>query len=300
MRPDPFRRACLLGTLAAFPARSFGRSEDSDTSIRINSIDTIVSDMRLKNDLPLLGPPKGPSWATGPGSVVMGNDPRGSRTPAWWNPANPRFKSGVYWNAFLPWMVIWDGVGHQATNTRVQIRRLKAWIRSRRTDAWQPVGPAAAGLDGAHYAKDSQSGDFGRPDVRVEPDGSHSIRPPAHPAIYHGWWGSGPTTIDGPDVGAVFVTLQARLVVDRRERFDDRDTARYMVQVGADYYPDTKTQVSAFAPVSYNPGIGLSRFKLVKPEWQAFNFATIDVGVQDPGGAAITVADFRRAPPPLE
>jgi hypothetical protein len=38
----------------------------------------------------------------------------------------------------------------------------------------------------------------------------------------------------------------------------------------------------------------------VTDTWSAFNFATIDVGVQDPGGAAISVAEFRSAPPPLE
>ena len=110
----------------------------------------------------------------------------------------------------------------------------------------------------------------------------------------------GKLTIDAPDVAAVFVTLQARLIPDRNERPDDRQQARLLIQIGADYSPARNTPVSAFAPASYNPGVGVSRAKRVTDTWNAFNFATIDVGVQDPGGAAISVAEFRSAPPPLE
>jgi hypothetical protein len=299
MRPDLTRRACVLAAAtAALPSITLAKSEGGERAGAVNSVETIVSDMRLKNDLPLAGAPKGPGWTTGPGHVVMGNDPRGTRTPSWWVPANGRFKSDAYWNVVFPWFVIFDGVGHEGTNTRVQIRGMKVWIKGRRSGDWRLAG-ASDRVDGAHYAKHLQGGDIGKPDVRIEPDGSSAIRPPGGPATYHGWC-CGPASIDGPDVAAVFVTLQARLVVDRRDRPDDRSTSRYLVQVGADYYPDAKTQVAAFAPVAFNPGVGLSRFKLVTTQWQAFNFATIDVGVHDPGGASITVAEFRRAPPPLD
>jgi len=81
---------------------------------------------------------------------------------------------------------------------------------------------------------------------------------------------------------------------------DDRAQAKYLVHVGADYYPDATTKLSAFAPVAYLPGVGVSRAKLVTSEWRAFNFATLDVGVEDPGGASISEAELRAAPPPLE
>jgi hypothetical protein len=299
MRPAPTRRACLIAAASsALPAPAFARSGDGASGDRINSVETIISDMRLMNDMPLAGAPKGPGWAVGPGHVIMGNDPRGTRTPRWWNPANTRYKSGAYWTVILPWFWIYDGVGHVGTNTRVQVRGFKTWIKSRRTDVWREAGTGSA-IDGAHYAKTSYPGDVGKPDVRKEPDGTVAIRPPGGPAMYHGWC-CGPATIDAPDVAAVFVTLQARLVADRRDRPDDRDTSRYLMQVGADYYPDAATRVAAFAPDSYNPGVGLSRFKLVTSEWQAYSFATIDVGAQDPGGAAITALEFRRNPPPLD
>ncbi|HYF59409.1 MAG TPA: hypothetical protein VEA81_10680, partial [Burkholderiaceae bacterium] len=124
-------------------------------------------------------------------------------------------------------------------------------------------------------------------------------RPPGGDAVFHGWC-CGRTPIDGADVGAVFVTLQARLVRDSPSRPDDRDRARYLLHVGADYYPDRDTTVAAFAPTGYNPGVGLSRAKRVTSQWQAFNFATIDAGVVTTPGTTISVRALRAAPPPLE
>ena len=57
--------------------------------------------------------------------------------------------------------------------------------------------------------------------------------------------------------------------------------------------------MSDLAPAYYFPGIGVSRAKLVSNDWQAFNFATIDAGVQDPGGG-LTEAELRSNPPPLQ
>ncbi len=264
----------------------------------LNSIETIVEDMRQMNDLPLAGAPPGPGWQTGPGHVVMGNDPRGTRTPDWWSPANPRYKSADYWTVLLPWLVVYDGVGNTAVNTRVQLRNLRVYVQSRATGRWLQRA-AAHGVEGAIYPKHLQGEVTVRPDERREADGSTSILPPRAAGVYHGWC-CGPIRIDGPDVAAVFVTVQARLVPDRPTAGDDRAAARYLLQVGADYYPDAKTRISAFTPANFNPGVGLSRFKRVTSAWQAFNFATLDVGVQSPGGAAISVSSFRAAPPPLE
>ena len=117
--------------------------------------------------------------------------------------------------------------------------------------------------------------------------------------VFHGW-SSGFSRIDGPDIGAVFLTLQARLVKDKDSGTDDRDRAKYLIHVGGDYYPETSTRASDLAPAYYFPGIGLSRAKLVNNNWQAFSFSTINVGVEDPGGATLTEAELRANPPPLE
>ena len=290
--------ACQANPDDTKPSSKTNSDKGSTGSSPINSIETVITDMSRGNDMALAGVPSGPGWATGPGHVVMGNDPRGSRTPDWWTPANRRYKSQDYWTTVLPWFVVFDGVGHDASNTRVQIRNLRVFVKRRSDGQWTLVGSSVQ-VSGELYPKHLQGDTTRKPDERSESDGSTSVKAPGGNLAYHGWC-CGKLTIDAPDVAAVFVTLQARLIPDRSERPDDRQQARLLIQIGADYYPDRNTPVSAFAPASYNPGVGVSRAKRVTDTWSAFNFATIDVGVQDPGGAAISVAEFRSAPPPLE
>jgi hypothetical protein len=250
------------------------------------------------NDTALAGVPSNYGWARGPGHVVMGNDPRGTNTPSWWTVNNSYYKSGAYWNAVLPWFVVFDGVGNAASNTRVQLRNLKLYIKSKRSNTWNLI-TSSTGVGGELYPKSLQGSDTTSPNVRTESDGSTSVLPPSGNLVFHGW-GGGITQIDGADVGALFITVQARLVKDRASGADDRSAAKYLVHVGGDYYPDRSTRTSDLAPSYYFPGIGVSRAKLVSNEWQAFNFSTLDVGVEDPGGGVMTEAQLRAAPPPLE
>ncbi len=267
------------------------------TTGAINSIDTIVNDMKLNNDVVLAGVPSSRGYAAGPGHVIMGNDPRGSRTPNWWNPANSYYKSGAYWNHITPWMVIFDGVGNAASNTRVEMRNMKAYYKSRSTGQWVLLSQGA--VDGSNYPKTLIGSNVTPPDIRSVGGGVVSVRPPNGDSVFHGWCCA--RTLPAPaDIAAIHITLQARLTVHDASRPDDRAAARYLVQVGGDYYPDGGTNINAFAPDYFNPGIGLSRSKLVGNAWQSYSFTTINVGVQDPGGASISEAELRRAPPPLD
>jgi hypothetical protein len=227
---------------------------------------------------------------------MMGNTPRGTNTPSWWNVSNQRYKSSAWWNAILPWIVIFDGVGNQASNTRVQVRDMKIYMKSKKSGSWKLLNHSV-GVSGENYPKSLQGDNVTTPDSRTESDGSTSIRPPGGNLVFHGWGSF--SDIDGSDVAAIFMTLQARLVKDRANGSDDRGSAKYLIHVGGDYYPDRSTRVSDLAPAYYFPGIGTSRAKLVSNDWQAFNFATVDVAVQDPGGA-IGVSELRANPPPLQ
>jgi hypothetical protein len=266
-------------------------------SATINSVDTIISDMRLMNDTQLAGIPSNYGWSRGPGYVMMGNTPRGTNTPSWWHVNNSYYKSSAWWNAVLPWFVVFDGVGNNASNTRVQVRDMKIYMKSRKSGAWKLLNHPV-GVGGENYPKSLQGDNVSTPDRRTESDGSTSIRPPGGSMVFHGW-GGGFSDIDGSDVAAMFMTLQARLVKNNPAGNDDRSSAKYLIHVGGDYYPDRSTRVSDLAPAYYFPGIGVSRAKLVSNDWQAFNFATIDAGVQDPGGG-LTEAELRSNPPPLQ
>jgi hypothetical protein len=269
----------------------------SGTTSTPNSVQTIIDDMRLMNDAALAGIPTQYGFATGPGHVVMGGDPRGVATPPWWTTNNPSFKSSAYWNTLIPWLVVFDGVGNGASNTRVEMRNLKAFYKSKSTGRWVQITQGA--VDGENYPKHLTGSNTTPPDLRTEASGTKSIRPVGGDLVFHGWC-CGKAAIDAPDVAAVYVTTQARLIVSDPARPDDRRLSRYLLHVGADYYPTASTHISAFAPSEYNPGLGMSRAKLVKDAWQSFSFTTVNVGRVEANGSAITEQELRAAPPPLE
>jgi hypothetical protein len=262
----------------------------------INTLDTIVSDMRLKNDAVLRGyENRTVGWYVGPGNVALGNDPRMTNAPDWFKQAYPSYIDGTYMRALLPWLVIFDGVNNEATNTRVHIRGMRAWILSRSTGEWRSLG-LSPGVSGYNTGKSSLVGGSASEDKRTNADGSVEIKPPSDTSLaWHGWWNNGRVVIDPTDIQALLFTLQARLTVDNPGITDDRARSQYLVQVGADYYRDQNWSWTVPAP-----GVGTSRSKLVKNEWQAFSLFTFtDVGVSEPGGG-ITEAAFRRNPPPLD
>lgn len=274
-----------------------GSASAASLSGKTNSIDIVVDDMKLNNDLRLAGVPLERGWATGPGFVTMGNDPRGTRSPVWWNPGNQYYKSAAWWTHFVPWMVVFDGVGNAATNTRVELRQLKAYYKSRATGQW--ILLAQGQIEGLNFPKYLNAVSAGSPDIVSLGGGAVSVLPPPTDLHFHGWCCG--TALPNPaDIAAIHVTTQARLAVNNRNLPDDRAAARYLVQVGADYYPDASLNVNAFAPDNWNPGVGLSRSKLVGNSWQSYSFTTIDVGVQTPGGASISEAELRANPPPLD
>ncbi len=261
----------------------------------VNSVQEIINDMKLYNEGELAGVDKGNGWASGPGYVIMGNIPRGTNTPSYWRPANTHFKSSATWNAVIPWLVVFDGVGNGATNTRVQMRNIKLYMKRKSTNRWEVI--INQPISGEDYPKSLQGDQTTRADIRYEADGSRSLKPNGRNRVFHGW--GSPVNFDAWDLKALVTTVQARLVVDNPARPDDRSRAKFLIHVGADYYPETTTRVAATAPAYYFPGVGVSRAKFVRNEWRAFNFSTIDAGKPEPGGS-ISTQELINNPPPLE
>jgi hypothetical protein len=250
----------------------------------------MIDDMRLMNDTALKNVNPVYGWAHGPGYVQMGNDPRGINTPSWWQSSNPSLVNGNYLTHLLPWAVMFEGVGNNAWNTRVQIRNLRAFVLSKSSGQWRQ-SHSADRLDGHYCPQDGNYyGCSTGLDERAEASGGASIKPQPGMNV-HGWFG-GRGAIDGPDVGAVVVTFESRLVLDDPQGPDDRASAKYLFHVGADYYPgDTQTVLM--------PSVAISRSKLISSDWKAFNMTTFsDVGSQEPGGG-ITQAQLRANPPPI-
>ena len=261
----------------------------------VNSVQEIINDMKLYNEGELRGVDRGMGWATGPGFVVMGNNPRGTNTPSYWQPANTQFKSNATWNAVIPWLVVFDGTGNAASNTRVQLRNIKLYMKRKSTGHWEVIQNMA--VSGEDYPKSLQGSNTVKANIRYEADGTRSLKPNGNDRVFHGW--GSPIKFDAWDVKALLTTVQARLVLDNPNGTDDRSRAKYLIHVGADYYPEVTTRVGATAPAYYFPGVGVSRAKYVRNDWRAFNFSTIDAGRPEPGGS-ISTSELISNPPPLE
>ena len=280
----------------ATPATDATPPPPNPKSGTVNSLDTVVDDMRLRNDFILRGYEHYQhGWYVGPGEVVMGNNPSFTNVPTWspyYN--NPEF-AGVVAKAMLPWVVVFDGVNHAAANAGVEIRNMKTYIKSRARGKWELVGGPVRS-SGTYYGKPGTSLAAINETTLASYDTGSIIKIHSNPGYHwHGWWVNGRVPINPGDIEAIFVTLQGRLVVADGSKADDRSRAQLGIQVGADYYVDTNYVYSAYAPA-----IGISRTKKLTNEWQAFSFTTLnDVGSQQPGGG-ISEAKFRAAPPPLD
>ena len=234
-------------------------------------VDTLIGDMREMNDLPLKDVNPKYGFSRGPGYVLAGIDAGGA-------------------NNLLPWFVQFEGEGNAASHTRVEIRNMRVFVKSRSTDKWTRVidSDSFGGIQcdqGSNYFPCPQQ-------ARVQEDGDSASTLPLTNLNLHGWWGAR-EPIEGWDAAAIVVSLQARLVKDREDGVDDRAKAKYLLHVGADFYPNDAP------PDRILDAVGISRAKLVTNDWQTFALTTLnDVGLQEPGGG-ISSAELRANPPPM-
>jgi len=228
----------------------------------LNSLRTLLEDMKLPHEAKLSGVPDSYNWAARP-RVGMGLQPG-------------RFR------AFIPWGQVYLERGTlPAANTRVQLRGLRAYLLSKRTGEWSLV--SSGEVEGAAYREDFAQ-DANKPaDVRPEPEGGVSVRL-ERGFNFHFWTKAGRVEIHPEDLDGVFVTVQARLVLADPSKPDDRDRARYLLGVGADYWLARDSKWDNFKT---NGDVAIGRMKRVTKQWRAFNMA-------------VPLDAVRRTPPPLE
>lgn len=264
----------VAGSIAASGGRSGtataagadgAQSSRAQGAAKINSLQTVIDDMRLPHEGRPQGVPDSYDWVRGP---TMG---RGNHPPA-------------TWRALTAWGQLYeDAKGNPARNTRVEIRRMRTYVLSKRDGKWRRV-QSSPGVAGAAYREDFSEDINKKADVRQEPEGGISVTAGGG-YNFHFWPSGGRVTIDPRDIGGVFVTVEARLIVGDSREPDDRQRARYLLSVGADYWLSRSAKWDHFKT---NDAVGLGRFKYVRATWQAFNFTTL------------SAKQLRRNPPPLE
>lgn len=211
----------------------------------------IASDMTGKHEAIPHGVPLSWDWVTGP-VIGMGNNANG-------------------WKAITGWGAVYEtSTGNPAVNTRVNVRDLQSFLLQKSTGQWLLLQDTDY-PDGAAYLENF-SGDISKPgNVRREPDGSISVK--AGGGYNYHFYPFDRATINPNDVGGVLILLEARLIVDDSALPDDRGVARLLCGAGADYYP----ALTGGWPgnLSYNPGIGIGKMKLVQPYWRFFAMTTL-------------------------
>jgi hypothetical protein len=230
----------------------------------INSLQTIIDDMKAPHESRPMGAPIWAEWSRRP-CLEYGNDPQG-------------------FTALLAWGQLYvDRRGNPATNTRVQIRDIKAYVLSKSDGKWHLVQDSRL-VDGAAFREDYKD-DINKPaDIRYEEDGSISVTA-GDGYNFHFWTAGGRATIDPNDIAGIFATVQARLIVDDPNLPDDRDIARYLLDMGADYWKDLDAEWDYWTT---NKQVGAGKFKFVGVEWKAFNMITL------------SEEEIRANPPPLD
>ncbi len=231
-----------------------------------NSIDLIISDMALPHEGYPHGVPPSYDWAKGAVSASQG--------------IPQRFHAMVAWGQLYE-----DICGNPADNTRVQVRDIRAYVLSKKDNEWHLL-QSSWRVVGAAY-KESFVPPINRPgDMRKEPDGSISVK--AGGGFNFHFYAPSRAIIDPGDVAAIFTSVQARLVVDDPSLPDDRERARYLLNVGADLW---RNETVEYDKEENSPAVGMGRFRYVTTGWQSFNMLYMEGG--------INTSVLRRYPPPV-
>jgi hypothetical protein len=232
--------------------------------IRTNSVQTIIDDMTLPHEGKLRGVPDGYNWSSKP-RVGMGNNPEG-------------------FQALIAWGQLYEAAeGNPARNSRVQLKDIRTWILSKRTNTWSLV-QTSAGVNGGAYREDYQNNVNVPAEIRPEVTGGVSVTA-GNGYNFHFWPTVDRATIDPNDIKGVFTTVQARLVLNDPDGPDDRAEARYLLGMGADYWRGVDGQWDNFKT---NGDVGIGRHRFVSIDWQSFNMTSVPA------------EELRLNPPPLE
>lgn len=267
-----------FSTRLSVAAASILTSIATPASAGLLSFDTILSDMSLPSEAQVINPQY--DWQKQP--TVTQYAPKGSILPSWWPGNRPEW---CY--AMLSWYTAFEAQGNAATNTRVHVRSLRAYLLSNATRQWTLADLTTAPAGGLWKYPFNYAGDFSATGTRAESTGGYSVKP-AYPYFHHGY---GKTySIPNPaDIRAVYIAMDFRLVADDPKKVDDRSKARYVVDAGADYYPGQKQTWG----VGYAPGIGNGRYLLATSNWRT---ATLLVPNKLLGA---TLKELRMTPPPM-
>lgn len=226
----------------------------------INSIEEIIQDQQLVGEGIPKGVPSGYAWY-----------------------AKPLMNTGYKYKSEFPYATLWGQVydekeGNPATNSRVQVRNLRTYYLSKSTGNWVKIHDSTStGIGGTYYTQDfklkdgSYTKEYTAKDETSNGGGVSATLEEGY--CFHFWHGGGQRAkINIDDCAGLYVTAEARLIVDDPSKADDRDQARYIMSIGLDNWcEDDMISVYKANGETPNPCPMMGRFKYVRNYWRSFN-----------------------------
>lgn len=239
-----------------------------------SSLEDAYSSMALANDDALYGAPTGPSWSRG-ASIVQGI-PRGDATPIWWadNIVDKSITDSDPWNAMTVWFTGFEAQSNKNSDIQVALGKPEVWLL-RTSKKNQSVSQAKwerlpeIKFNWSSYFTSDVASHIKNADASYLNDGTLKYKISQDHFPTHG--GTPKIEIDGNNVLGVFVRVKAWLEPKDASHTNNISNAKYLVNVGVDYYPTVNHDVAKgdFAGLNYLPGAFGSRFSYVTatPKW---------------------------------
>lgn len=221
-----------------------------------NSIDEIIDDMNKAHESIPHGVPSNYDWYSSP--VIHNVYP----------PNGYGFLTN--WGQFFETVA-----GNKTKNTRVQIRNLKTFYLSSLTLRWYEL-QISEPIDGKSFPE-NQATTIGSPsDMKYDKEGISATA--GNGSCFH-YWPRGRAAINPSDIKGIYTSCEARLIVADASLSDDRADARFVLNVGADFWQNNESGLNTL--------VGMGRLKYVCTGWRTFNFSTLGEST------------LRQNPPPL-
>lgn len=191
---------------------------------------------------------------------------------------HPRIAYGNHppsdWHAMVPWGEIYPSAkGSTATNTRVEIRNLRLFVRPAATGHWCLLKYEDVPV-GAYYPASFANEVAFRGPQRQEPDTGLSF--PMIPGRVFHFFARKRVPIPAGGVTGVYTDFEARKILDNPNGPDDRNQASIVANAGADYWQDMVAPGGHTLLLNGDAAIG--RFRLVGNGWQLHTMNTAAPG----------------------
>ena len=178
------------------------------------------------------------------------------------------------WTSGTGWGQIYrDYTNASDSNTRIAIKDFYVYLFNKNTKTWQQVqGPT---FNGASYVENYATNNSVSANSRTEADGSISVKLTKgyNFHFYPGGRWNITTALGGAGQAGYYAVFKARKIMDNPSGVDDRSTARYLMNVGGDWWQTPSVGYGGFAVT--NREIGFSKFKYISNDWQTIRQSTV-------------------------